>query len=1790
MKRAVYLIVLFFLQLTVLVTVFSAQEQRITYAVSNNVYNERGFFEPYMVVTDKSYIYVTSFGNYSFDKKLSYIMSFTFFDGSELVSNSFFYINTSLGIPILINQNIVIANDSVFQVRVDVVRTFKVATLTITHRFFKDVKPKISVSLSKTEKWNLGDFTICWLIFSRTHQHVMLNSTHAKDIKEFTTLKVLRERVKYIEFGVDENPMNWKTWCMATWDDYGEAEVYSGNYELFGFKGSFIQVRFKLNDEDIDPSIVAQTSVSSSTQFASQRKNFYANGRHWVLFTSSTDYLFSSSLDGSAWEPPRTLREEPSMGASVSVRYFTSVSKTVNGLSGYWLSTEQGTSAMYVRKTLSSLYESQYVDSLDDTYLQWNTYGISPYLNNINDESYIYTSTNNLKHGNFGFSNFTGSGQISRVEIGFCARKGSESDVVGLYCAVYDGVTWSDIFFACNVTYTFFIWYYRDITNIPNSWTWTELNNAKMYVLSYVSSGTIYVDACFIRATYTPTSADWGIRLWRRSKDGTEVEIDEASGYKMIVTRNQSGEGYQSSSWTASSSVSFVGTDSLVVRVYVRIPSLTGSWYELATFTTKRLECTGLVNSTWTVYYYTYFSNSEVRFYFGSSEYNSRIENFQIDPIPIYGYQLSSFFNGTHLHIAIARGALLCGNVHILYRCGVPRSDGTIDFYDEFIAVEGFSGVYRVCNIAVDSNGCPYISYHVGGSYLNVTKSYSNNGSWNTAYGYPVRISSFTSLGAINSIVVPLSNLKMFVLYGSSYIYGRAFNGTAWLNEVSTGLRMQNFAYVSAVAYNDVVHVVFLEYSYYDIEYINYSYSTNSWSPTFTVQATVSSSSAPVLSVDESGTLYCFWTVSGVLYYKRCINGYWDTEPTAWFSEVDITANDVLTCFYRSSGSTSTYYIGLEYLKGATSPYYIKYAFLTITVSNPPSIGEFASPVIVYANKFFLFNVTVNDLDGVNDLVNVTVEFSNNVILKWENTSSFSKHYDPYNYCTLDSSNSFKTSLNSTAYMLSWRIKLSWNYPEGYVSIVSENTKVFDRNGCYGSSSHVNLFVFEDDLIVADTNVDDGRINPNQLITITGTLYYEGTTIPPEDASGITVKVDLGNINKGSTTVIDRNGLFSISFTGESSVGLYSYTVYAVTDQNTVQNQTVNVIVDRIMVVSYSVSKYRVNINENVDVNVTLEYEYDGNAVTTGTININGYPAVYMGSGVYRIMRSCSTVTSETYNDVSGSESMYGLNVVNQNGKSVTVVWDRIKVENSGVTKERVNIGVAVTVYFVLKYEYDNMLVNDGFVLVNSSFANYNSDHGRWEINVCENSVVKHSYYVSSVSGNIHGITVVNHVAPYPSVIWDYNEIVDFKFSSGTIFNLTVKVNSLYDGPLINKTVKLRIYLNNSLWQEIEAITNSSGYLSVQSTKNIYGNCTLTFNCSRIDYEIDSYSYSFDVSVKVLDIEVFSMDPVIVYSGNYMTIIMKYLPKAKINDTYVPLSNVYWKALIYAGDKYYGFFNFPLYNGTFANDYETKTLSFPCALSEGSYKLNMTFYIRGSDVLLGSVETPYFIVKKKEAGGAVGSIVYTYPLTVIVRDSKGLYVSGASVTIIDIYNATVYSGKTDAWGTVIVQLGPGTYNVTVKYDDTVLTETVTISNEPITKTFSLPSLTVTPITVVLDSYSVLWMFFALLGAIGSVVIERRGYTFIAVLLGLFTVGSLLHAVLVITHRTPPLFTVPSFDELLKLPSVSLPSLSLDLSFLSLSFENAVLIVACFAVMFSSIYYITHRKPTYKPRTVRRRVR
>jgi len=156
-----------------------------------------------------------------------------------------------------------------------------------------------------------------------------------------------------------------------------------------------------------------------------------------------------------------------------------------------------------------------------------------------------------------------------------------------------------------------------------------QVNGLSAYKLNIPQSTSSVVN------TRSGSGADalFGIRAWVRHSNGVEQEISLDGQTGTPAATVWGGPAGIRSNTVSVTPTALQSTDSLVVRVYVQIGE--GPWNLCATFTTEQLHASTLKATVWTVYYYTYssynrlYDRTTAKFYWGTTTYNSRIQNLQ---------------------------------------------------------------------------------------------------------------------------------------------------------------------------------------------------------------------------------------------------------------------------------------------------------------------------------------------------------------------------------------------------------------------------------------------------------------------------------------------------------------------------------------------------------------------------------------------------------------------------------------------------------------------------------------------------------------------------------------------------------------------------------------------------------------------------------------------------------------------------------------------------------------------------------------------------------------------------------------------------------------------------------------------------------------------------------------------------------------------------------------------------------------------------------------------------------
>ena len=311
-----------------------------------------------------------------------------------------------------------------------------------------------------------------------------------------------------------------------------------------------------------------------------------------------------------------------------------------------------------------------------------------------------------------------------------------------------------------------------------------------------------------------------------------------------------------------------------------------------------------------------------------------------------YGYTFSVVFDGTYVHYARAER-----NYVLYYRRGIPESNGTITYSAAEQTV--YSGLYNdhydFPQIAIDDSGYAWIGakFRTGNYYYPYALLNANNdGTWSTSSSTKLHTDSVVSW-----IVKPVSltDQKMYVIYAyattsGGYAYGKLWTGSFGSQETCNSNGIQVNYGISATNEGDNVHFAYLRYDTYQIRYRLRTYGGSpAWGTDTLVQNSVTTSTCPSLSIETAtNNVYCFWmdlpTADHIYYAIRySSNSSW-SSAVDWIDESSdtILSGNNLNCFYKSYGG----YIGVLYSTKTSSPYNLKFAYLSFAIPKEWNLVE----------------------------------------------------------------------------------------------------------------------------------------------------------------------------------------------------------------------------------------------------------------------------------------------------------------------------------------------------------------------------------------------------------------------------------------------------------------------------------------------------------------------------------------------------------------------------------------------------------------------------------------------------------------------------------------------------------------------------------------------------------------------------------------------------------------------------------------------------------------------------------
>ncbi|MFW9890246.1 MAG: hypothetical protein ACFFER_18840, partial [Candidatus Thorarchaeota archaeon] len=352
-----------------------------------------------------------------------------------------------------------------------------------------------------------------------------------------------------------------------------------------------------------------------------------------------------------------------------------------------------------------------------------------------------------------------------------------------------------------------------------------------------------------------------------------------------------------------------------------------------------------------------------------------------------------------------------------------------------------------------------------------------------------------------------------------------------------------------------------------------------------------------------------------------------------------------------------------------------------------------------------------------------------------------------------------------------------------------------------------------DRIRVLTTTTEDGRIDYGTAanIQVTAELEYDGHVLGSADTLYMN-----GTPMSWVSTYFQLQPQFS-------QVGLWTFFVnssganeatYGISLVN-LDGKSVDQIWDRILVLTTTVDDSRIDVNTNAELRVTAELEYDGHPLGSGdSLYMDDVQMTWDGPNIwFELTRLQSSVGLWKYNINSSNalEATYEITIVNLDGKSQDVIWDRIRILTATTQDDRIDYGSSADIRVTAELEFDHHLLGAGDTLyMNDTVMNWVSSY--FQLQPTFSQVGLWTFFVNTSSANeaTYGISVVNLDGKSVDQIWDLlrvilYEVTDTRCNIDSLQTIKAIVIYDYDNALLTAS-KGTVYLNNSAmtWNSLE--------------------------------------------------------------------------------------------------------------------------------------------------------------------------------------------------------------------------------------------------------------------------------------------------------------------------------------------------------------------------------------------------
>jgi hypothetical protein len=267
-------------------------------------------------------------------------------------------------------------------------------------------------------------------------------------------------------------------------------------------------------------------------------------------------------------------------------------------------------------------------------------------------------------------------------------------------------------------------------------------------------------------------------------------------------------------------------------------------------------------------------------------------------------------------------------------------------------------------------------------------------------------------------------------------------------------------------------------------------------------------------------------------------------------------------------------------------------------------------------------------------------------------------------------------------------------------------------------------------------------MDPNEYVRIQVFLLYDFDDAPVEDGNFSLKFEDLVHLADGIWEVnVTRLSYQMINFDSlttceAGSFGITNFDLYG---------NNLAVYWDRLEVYESSAADSRINVGSTGFSLWSVRLENAGIDITSGiTAQATGSVVLTYVDGYWRSSHTSDAVGDQTFTILSAT--LEGIDFFIHSTNDVTIIWDRIQVLSISASSTTPFLEEYIIISASLAYDYDGAPVTDGIVTLwdqgSQITMSYNASGGVWYANITKTEVDEYTFYIESVSGNQHGITV----------------------------------------------------------------------------------------------------------------------------------------------------------------------------------------------------------------------------------------------------------------------------------------------------------------------------------------------------------------------------------------------------------------------------------------------------------------